>query len=108
MGMVVQKINYKVDKSATDCGFKLQENSKIKKSIPVSAASYIQLYNNMGRTAYQRQLNTMRLYDANPFPSQKSLREYQNCLTPDILDINPDKNMVIKTSYKDALINSIK
>ena len=31
MGIVVQKINYKVDKSATDCGFKLQKNSKIKK-----------------------------------------------------------------------------
>ena len=62
----------------------------------------------MGRTAYQRQLNTMRLYDANPFPSWKSLREYQNCITPDILDINPDENMGIKTSYKDALIITIK
>ena len=104
MRMVVQKMNYKVDKNAADCGLKLQKDSKIEeKKLPVSTASYIQLYNNMGRTAYQRQLNTMKSYYINPFPSWKSLRDYQKSITPEIIAINLNENMGIKTSCKDAL-----
>ena len=108
MGIVIQKINYKVNKGAAACGVKLQENCNIEKKLPVSAASYIQLYNNMGRTAYQRQLNTMKIYDINSFPTWKVLRDYQRSITPDIVSIDPNENMGIKTSYKEALTLTIK
>ena len=61
MGVVIHQINYKADKNAADCGTQLQSNSKNYNKLPLSAASYIQLYNNMGRTAYQRQINTLKM-----------------------------------------------
>ena len=101
-------MNYKVDKSVAACGVQLQEACIIDNKLPLSAASYIQLYNNMGRTAYQRQINTMKIYNINSFPSWKSVREYQLSITPEIVSIDPNENIGIKTSYKQALTITIK
>ena len=38
----------------------------------------------------------------------KNLREYQKNITPEITDINPNQNLGIKTTYKDALGITIK
>ena len=108
MGVVIHKINYKSDKNAAACGTQLQSNSENYNQLPLSAASYIQLYNNMGRTAYQRQINTLKMYDVNFFPTWKVLREYQLSITPKVLNIDPNDNLGIKTSYKQALTITIK
>ena len=82
MGVMIHKMNYKTDKSAAECGLNLQYNYSLDNKLPLSAASYIQLYNNMGKTAYQRQISTLKIYDINTFPSWKNLREYQLSLKP--------------------------
>ena len=57
----------------------------------------------MGRSAYQRQINTMKIYEINPFPSWKKLQEYQIAFTPDIEKIDPKDNLGIKISFKQGI-----
>ena len=50
MGVMIHKMNYRTDKSAAVCGLNLQYNCSLDNKLPLSAASFIQLYNNMGKT----------------------------------------------------------
>ena len=107
LGIVTQRLNYHTNKEAYETGRSLQEGKREK--LPLPAAAHLQVYNNLGRAGYQRQLSIFKASGFDIQPTWKEVRAYQMALTPEILPISIDGTCLgIKVLYKSALEITLK
>ena len=104
LGIVTQRINYHKNKDAFETGKSLAESKTDHQTLPLPAAAHLQVYNNLSRACYQRQIAILKNNGFKIFPSWKDVRSYESDRTPNVLPIISNGECLgIKTDYKSAL-----
>ena len=86
---------------------KCKDKLKMKKDhIPVAAASYMIVYNNLSRAAYQRQIDVYKSHNRDINPPWKQVRKFQLDITPELIDL--PNFLGKKCAYRTAISLTLK
>ena len=99
LGIVCHRMNYQSNRSASECAKSLLYDVNRERKLPLYAAAYLKLFNNLGRAGYQREITTFKSHGFNVLPSWKAVRTFEESVTPNIVK----KDYGVEVSYSEAL-----
>ena len=113
LGYTLKRMNYHADKKVAETGSNLMSvdmmvtNNAPSKMIPLSVASHIELYNDMGRSKYQSLSSILQDNGHSILPGWKEIRKYQIEITPPLYTVQ-DPTFGVKVEYKSAIRMTVK